>query len=976
MNTTDRNLYDKAFSLEEQIIKNRSILLELEKEVQNSDNDLLADKMMFLNAELAYLNHQYGILQSKYKNSLNIKNNATLSINKNSKGNINTNPLPQNLGNINAGVNASNAGFNQNINQNSNLCINSNQFLNQGVPIHSNNNSQINMNNSLQIQNVSNNTYSGNYSQANVHDINNNFTNFNQINNKAAVNKIQKKSNWENDLGKKVMPILSACLIFSAIIFFAIALAPYMTDVMRQAMFFVIGFAAIGVGIVLKKKNIGKGFYNILMACGVGDIFVSILVCRIVFQSINDIAVLIGVLLWSVMVFFLKKNANTLFQIIAYIGIATCIIWGTFAAIKVHNADDLLVLYLFYVIATVMCFFMFRKKEDATSNFLFHLFNLIDLLGCFIGIVRCADHITYGVGICGFILAGVAVAELLILLFIRDYDEWITMGFFSIIYFAFIEIFLLYTIYKSSISGAAFTITGCVTAWLFIALIEFVNINKLYDEWMRKLFALVASAAMIIICVENSNSYNLIMPLMAIIPLMISGILLNSAIYRYASLVSFLVYSFVMMEPLVGLILGAVFIVGYEAIMFMTDKKESEIEINSSYIIFLIYAFLVLTNSIVTYDLIIFFIFGTCLSAFLVCFKIRKIEEEKKSLSVCNVTGIGLAFLGIISFISQGGYIEEYLMYINAVIITLMFSCLVLITAKNKAGVANCVLYVYLIIAFIATTITQNWILCCVEWGFLIIWNLMLYKLCEDEKTITRLKIVTYILAMIYCFNVVDIFVNEGQVVDDVYFTTIILAVEMIVNDVARYSPFSINYISNKNVLRKITYIVNQVGIGLGIIFAMFVNCAYAKFIISILILLMLPIGARQLVENKNNAIKLKNNIIFMLSEYMIVLIILCYILKWSDFISSIIGIVIALTYIILGFKYKYEYIRLYGLISTMIMIVKLVLFDFKHNSMLTYAISFLVAGLACFGISLLYYFISNNFKDTTKLEKSGTSSN
>ena len=46
-----------------------------------------------------------------------------------------------------------------------------------------------------------------------------------------------------------------------------------------------------------------------------------------------------------------------------------------------------------------------------------------------------------------------------------------------------------------------------------------------------------------------------------------------------------------------------------------------------------------------------------------------------------------------------------------------------------------------------------------------------------------------------------------------------------------------------------------------------------------------------------------------------------------------------------------------------MIMIFKLTMIDYRHSSLLGYAVSFLIAGVVCLGISMLYYFINANVK-------------
>ncbi|MBO4785260.1 MAG: hypothetical protein J5521_11050, partial [Lachnospiraceae bacterium] len=74
---------------------------------------------------------------------------------------------------------------------------------------------------------------------------------------------------------------------------------------------------------------------------------------------------------------------------------------------------------------------------------------------------------------------------------------------------------------------------------------------------------------------------------------------------------------------------------------------------------------------------------------------------------------------------------------------------------------------------------------------------------------------------------------------------------------------------------------------------------------------------------------------------------------------------------IVLGFATKMKGIRIYGLIISMIMIFKLSLIDFEKSSVLAYSLSFLIAGISCLIISMLYHFV-NAAVEKNKIEAEG----
>ena len=98
-------------------------------------------------------------------------------------------------------------------------------------------------------------------------------------------------------------------------------------------------------------------------------------------------------------------------------------------------------------------------------------------------------------------------------------------------------------------------------------------------------------------------------------------------------------------------------------------------------------------------------------------------------------------------------------------------------------------------------------------------------------------------------------------------------------------------------------------------------------------------------------------------------LLIFCILLSFEveSFIISIVYFVFALAIITAGFKYSYKYLRVYGLIVSVVSVAKLILIDITYNNTLMQAFSFLICGVLCFIISYMYYIIE---KKTTQEQK------
>lgn len=74
-----------------------------------------------------------------------------------------------------------------------------------------------------------------------------------------------------------------------------------------------------------------------------------------------------------------------------------------------------------------------------------------------------------------------------------------------------------------------------------------------------------------------------------------------------------------------------------------------------------------------------------------------------------------------------------------------------------------------------------------------------------------------------------------------------------------------------------------------------------------------------------------------------------------ESYVNSVVGLVVAIICIILGFKLGRKPYRLYGLVLTLICVAKLILFDVQYSSNLLRPVGFFFAGVLCFAISWIY---------------------
>ena len=74
------------------------------------------------------------------------------------------------------------------------------------------------------------------------------------------------------------------------------------------------------------------------------------------------------------------------------------------------------------------------------------------------------------------------------------------------------------------------------------------------------------------------------------------------------------------------------------------------------------------------------------------------------------------------------------------------------------------------------------------------------------------------------------------------------------------------------------------------------------------------------------------------------------------SYVVSLAGIVLAIAFIVFGFRFRFKGLRLYGLVLTMVCVVKLLFFDIVFDNAFYRPVSFLVAGILLFLISFIYF--------------------
>lgn len=376
----------------------------------------------------------------------------------------------------------------------------------------------------------------------------NSFPENNYSNPKNDFNKTVQKNNstFENVIGKSFMGIVASLLIFIGIILFVKAVAPNpnVTEMIKLATLYVVSFAIIFFGLAKLRKN-KNDFYISLTACGLGMLYITIILTYSYFSLINELVLLFLLLIWCTGVLFLSKYNSVLFVIIGRIGITISII----AAFR-FNGENFLIITVFALIAMVMygIFDLISSYDNSAINNGFNVFNFFILYAS--GVFTDSSGITNS-------LSWIILSILPILFVISSMSKYksgnynASFAVFNSIYAIWFAISMgkLYTIDRHADNGIhdnLITTIIILVMLIYVVIIESIN-KKLLSSGRQDInYVEYSKFVPILIIAYNILRYPFISEYtgfaIIIIPLMLAGFIINSKVYQNIALILLYLY--------------------------------------------------------------------------------------------------------------------------------------------------------------------------------------------------------------------------------------------------------------------------------------------------------------------------------------------------------------------------------------------------------------------------------------------------
>ncbi|MBP3351875.1 MAG: DUF2339 domain-containing protein [Lachnospiraceae bacterium] len=331
---------------------------------------------------------------------------------------------------------------------------------------------------------------------------------------------------WEKTIGKSLMGIFASVLIFISLILFATLLLPYFNDTAKMITTYVVSFAFLGLGLWKMKKDPQNKFYIALTGCGMGALYISLLLSNMYFKVLGDIPLYVLIAIWGIGVVLFSKERSKIFQVIGELGITIAMLFGCALCIDEGDVVKFIVLIVFYIISFGV-FYVVHYQQEFADNLMQHVFNVINL--SFVGIAC--------MGFPGEPLARVEVWMLFILVLAslascfwhKTERESFSFYIFSMIYSIMAYVILGCLCSERWIFGIIAYITSILFMFLFQCKKTYEEEGKYVAQWLLYIVAIIG-----VCCWENGFAYGAV-PLL-ILPALVAGFWTSNTLFRYTGL--------------------------------------------------------------------------------------------------------------------------------------------------------------------------------------------------------------------------------------------------------------------------------------------------------------------------------------------------------------------------------------------------------------------------------------------------------
>ncbi len=767
------------------------------------------------------------------------------------------------------------------------------------------------------------------------------------------VSKEPVKKDYEKIVGKSFMSICASVLIFISLILFAQVIYPYLTEAIKVIGMYLISFSFLALGLIRVKKK--KNTLNLaLTSCGLGAIYISLLLTNIYFKLINDVTLYILIMLWAIFVNYLSRLKENVFLLIGELGITIALTFGLQTVITNQDFIEAILLIIFMIVGS-LAFQYTNKTSLKLKDTIVNSFNALNILIILPIIYQNMIPTNIFIPSCAALLLFILynMVDLFLKVDVEDKSDAL-FSIFNILYF----------LEAISIVGRLINIAQPASAVILVLSIILLAITELrfmnkhvFNKTMLQICVLIVALVSSLI-----NTFILTYGIIALISILLAfyGFYKNDKVFKYFSLIflATLLINTHMVEwfaLIAGTITFAYFIYN---IISKKDQYNMTLK-NTTYFILILFTLFNGGRYLATLNLssdmiaVILFIILSIVNSLVILTPFRKNlvtgESEETTDSIVTIFNIILAisaFVIILVTADLSVQIISCFLALNSMLYTFY-------GFKSQDNISKYLGLSNLFLILFNTSSVNIGIFALGILGFVyLIYNIIIKKEQYDMvfKNITYGLLQLFILFTGRAF--LGSFIESNSICIVLTFT-----IMSILNALMTLTSFGKNITNNEyeNYTQILTKIINVILMIAGLLFISTYDGFIEKTFSILASLLVFLINTRSLLHMYKDNIGVGIYIGFKLT---VLLVVILNSFNTPSLFISLICLLFAIFGIIIGFAIKYKSIRIYGLALTLISIAKLMLFDIKYSTTLEYAISIFVCGILCFGVSFLYNYV------------------
>ena len=358
----------------------------------------------------------------------------------------------------------------------------------------------------------------------------------------------KENNDFENKIGKSFMGIMASVLIFISLILFATVIVPYFGEIAKMVTTYVVSFTFVLVGFIKLRKDRTNKFYISISACGVGAVYISLLLSNIYFKKIEAIPLYILITIWGISVCFLGKLQNKIFQIIGEIGITISVVFGCCLCMENDDVAKFIAVIIFYIFTSTV-FYIVHFDKEFIGNLAHHIFNEFN---CFVILISYMDVFDGEIHIIGYFILLLLVFNLISMVFNKLEKSNVSYGIIGAMYlFRICGILELITV--------DYIIFGIIVYLMSVVLVGVFEYKKSEKRDGINILHVVLIILMAI-GLDNCGDifYYAVVPCI-ILPLLLLGFSRKNKIFKYCPMVFFI--PFVMGNTDLNVFLEFIFVV-------------------------------------------------------------------------------------------------------------------------------------------------------------------------------------------------------------------------------------------------------------------------------------------------------------------------------------------------------------------------------------------------------------------------------